>query len=168
MSMGAIRVFIVSSIDGFYLPLDLQRFYGFDDLEYQNLYRDADIILTNSGRYAKLEHEKTHRKQQMYKVAKNMALLSCNKENIYGLTSLEQLKEVEKRDVLVIGNDNKLNSYLFSKKWVDEIIVCLFPVTLGKGRRSFPAYVDQKSWITKGRQLYNEGLTMIFYRSDEK
>lgn len=168
MSMGTIRVFIVSSVDGFYLPLDLQRFYGFDDLEYQNLYRGADIILTNSGRYAKLEYNELNRRKQMYRVTKDMSLLPYDKKKPNELDTIEQIKEVKKKNVLVIGNDNNLNSYLFGKNWVDEIIICLFPVTLGKGRRSFPVSDDKKSWDIKGRQLFKEGLTMIFYGRDEQ
>ena len=164
--MKIVRVFIVSSIDGFYLPLDLQRFYGFDDLDYQNLYRDADIILTNSGRYAKLKHNELNRKKQMYRVTKDMSLHPYDKKKPHELTVIDQIKEVKKGNVLVIGNDNNLNSYLFSKNWVDEIIVCQFPVTLGKGRRSFPVFDDKRSWDIKGRQLFKEGLTMIFYGCD--
>lgn len=164
--MGTIRVFIISSIDGFYLPLDLQRFYGLGDSDYQNLYRDADIILTNSGRYAKLEHNELNRKKQMYRVTKDMSLLPYDKKKPHELTVIDQIKEVKKGNVLVIGNDNNLNSYLFSKNWVDEIIVCQFPVTLGKGRRSFPVFDDKRSWDIKGRQLFKEGVTMIFYGCD--
>lgn len=161
--MGTIRVFIISSIDGFYLPLDLQRFYGLGDLDYQNLYRDADIILTNSGRFAKLEYNELNRKKQMYRVTKDMSLLPYDKKITSELKTIEQIKEVKKGNVLVIGNDNNLNSYLFKKNWVDEIIVCQFPVTLGKGRRSFPVFDDKRSWDIKGWQLFKEGLTMIFY-----
>lgn len=164
--MKIVRVFIVSSIDGFYLPLDLQRFYGLGDLDYQNLYRDADIILTNSGRYVKLEHNELNRKKQMYRVTKDMSLLPYDKKKPHELTVIDQIKEVKKGNVLVIGNYNNLNSYLFSKNWVDEIIVCQFPVTLGKGRRSFPVFDDKRSWDIKGRQLFKEGLTMIFYGCD--
>lgn len=166
MNMGTIRIFLVASIDGFYLPLDLQRFHGFDVLEYENLYRDVDIILTNPGGYVKLENKEANMKKQMYKVTKDLALLPYSNADKIGLTSVDQLKEVGKKNVLVIGNDNKLTSYLLNKDWVDEIIVCTIPVTSGTGKRSFPTTTKGNSWVVKGNQFFDRGVTIAFYEKE--
>lgn len=161
--MGAIRLFLVSSMDGFYLPLNLQRLYGFEVADYENLYQDANIILTTLGGYAKLEDKEFNKKKRMYKVNKDMSLLPYGNTSTEDLMTIEQIKEVKKGNVLVIGNDNKLNSYLFEKNWVDEIILCQFPVMLGKGRRSFPTFADNRCWDVKGYQFFEKGITMIIY-----
>lgn len=164
--MGTISMFLVSSIDGFYLPLDLQCFYGFDVAEYENLYCDAGIILTTPGGYTELSKEVIRQKKQVYKVSKEMSLVPYNKEFTNVFTTIDQLKKVGKKKVLVIGNDNKLNGYLFSMDWVDEIIVCTFPILLGKGQRAFPVLPKRKSWSVKGHKLFDRGLTVIFYENE--
>lgn len=164
--MPTISLFLVSSMDGFYLPLDLQCFYGFDVAEYENLYCDAGIILTTPGGYTELSEKVISQKKQVYKVSKDMSLIPYNKELTNVFTTIDELKKVGKKNVLVIGNDNKLNSYLFSKDWVDEIIVCTFPILLGKGQRAFPALPAKKSWSVKGHKLFDTGLTVIFYENE--
>lgn len=163
--MGAIRVFLVSSMDGYYLPLNLQRLHGFEVADYENLYQDANIILTTLGGYAKLENKESNKKKQMYKVNKDRSLLPYDNDdtNTDEVMTIEKIKGEKKGSVLVIGNDNKLNNYLFEKNWVDEIILCQFPLVLGKGRRSFPAIADSRCWNVKGYQFFEKGITMIVY-----
>lgn len=166
MIMGTIRVFLVSSIDGSYLPLDLQRFHGFDVSEYEKLYRDADIILVSSVRYAKLLHGESNQNKQIYEVTKEMSLIPYNDVGINGLTTIDQLKKVGEKNVIILGNDNKLNHYLFEKDWVDEMIVCTFPVVYQRGRRFFPAALPDKSWNVNGHQLFNNGIMITFYKRE--
>lgn len=166
MIMGTIRVFLVSSIDGFYLPLDLQRFHGFDVSEYENLYRDADIILVSSTRYAKLLNGESNQEKQIYEVAKDMSLIPCNDVDTNGLITIDQLKKAGGKNVIILGNDNKLNYYLFDKGWVDEMIVCTFPVVYQRGRRFLPAALPDKSWNVNGHQLFDNGIMITFYKSE--
>lgn len=89
-------------------------------------------------------------KRQIYRVDKDLSLCSYNSESTNKLQTIDRLKQETRGGLLVIGNDNKLNCYLFNKDWVDEIIVCTFPVVLRKGRRPFPTFIRESLCNVRG------------------
>lgn len=79
---------------------------------------------------------------------------------------LRQLKNKSGEDIWIAG-DHKLIRAMFDSGIIDDVIITMLPVSLGKGVKLFPSDFNESKW--RSTRLYrNEyGVTQIHYRSVE-
>lgn len=159
--MKTIRILATLSIDGFYMPFELQQQYNFEPYEYQSFHYGTDSILINTREYKELEIKGTDIERKTCIIQKNISLLyhTTKDKNIF--QAIKQLKKEEKGILLLVGNNRTLINKLLNENLVDEISIYLFPILLGKGKRMFPVLSEQLKWKVKNRQIYDSGITMI-------
>ena len=75
--------------------------------------------------------------------------------------AVETLKHEEGRDIYVFGS-GELAGELMRENLVDEIRLCLAPVTLGAGKALFPAGMPGTFSLTECRRLQTGGV-ILFY-----
>lgn len=159
-----IQFFAALSMDGFYMPLDMQQLCGFNSSEYESLYQDADVILINRSEYKNFQKRKIDFKKPIYVISKGMLLTSqnCLEENKY--LTVQQLKREVNGNISVIVNIPKLINRFLHENLIDEMVICIFPVLLGKGKRLFPTLSDKMIWKVKKYQFFGSGTTTVCYQ----
>ena len=81
--------------------------------------------------------------------------------------SIERIRELKKGGAgdMWIAGDDKLMRAMISAGMVDDIIITMIPVSLGKGIKLFPAEFNDENWESQ-KVYHNEyGVTQIHYRS---
>lgn len=158
--MNKIRILATSSIDGFYVPQKLQRSFDFEASQYEHFCRDADAILTENSEYKNLREIELDCGIPVYAIQKDYSLV---KDAESRSLTIDQLQDKEKETIVVVGDNRGLVSVLLNKDCVDEIVIYLFPLILGKGKRAFSALPEYSIWKVKSRQLYDVGITALHY-----
>ena len=161
--MRKIRILAAMSIDGLHVPLKIQQLCNFHITACEDLYRDTGTVLTTAGQYKAFREIELNYGKPVYICKKDTSLV-C-KDGITGNKPLT-IQELEKQGgdaILILGNSRELITTLLNNNRVDEIILCIFPVILGKGKRIFPALPDYSLWKIKKRQLHDSGMTVIHF-----
>ena len=158
--MNKIRILAILSIDGFFVPQKWQRSFGFDASQYEHFCRDADAVLTDKSEYKNLREIELNCGIPVYAIQKDCSLVRNGESRSL---IIDQLENEDKKTIVVVGNNRRLTSALLNKACANEIVICLFPLILGKGKRPFPALPEHLVWKVKNRQLYDIGITALFY-----
>lgn len=82
------------------------------------------------------------------------------------VSHLKVLKNTEGDDIWVAG-DGKLIIAMLEAGIVDEIIITMIPVSLGKGNRILPADFNEEKWKPVRVDRNENGITQIHYHSME-
>lgn len=158
--MNKIRILVTLSIDGFYVPQKWQRSLGFDASQYEHFCHDADAVLTGKREYKKLREIELNCGVPVYAIQKDGSLIRADESRSLAIDLLEN---EDKKTIMIISNNRKQVSILLKKCPVNEIVICLFPFILGKGKRAFLTLREYSLWKVKSRQVYDTGITVLFY-----
>lgn len=158
--MSKIKILATLSIDGFYVPLDSQRLLGFNTPEYEELCQDAEGILINSSGYKELQGMELSLGKSVYKIKRDRLLQSSDNKFL----SFSELTKKVNELIIIAGNNQRLLNYLIGQSLVKELVVCVFPVILGRGKRLFPPLSDKIIWKVTKRQIFDSGITTIYYK----
>jgi dihydrofolate reductase len=74
-----------------------------------------------------------------------------------------KLKEKEGRDIWLVGG-GQINGLLMQAGLIDEIILSIHPIVLGRGIRLFAGPVDMQAYRTVSAQHYASGLVQCHFK----
>lgn len=166
--MNKITILTAMSIDGFYVPQKIQKLFGFNTSQYEEVCRDMDAVLTNQSEYKNVREIELDCGKPVYVIRKDRSIVLPGSTTENRLLTIGELHNEGKKNIVIIGNNSELVNILLNKACVDEIVTCLFPVILGKGKRAFSALPGYSVWKVKSRQLYDAGITAIQYYIENK
>ena len=86
------------------------------------------------------------------------------------MEALERLGAMQKQaggDIWLAG-DNKLLWAFLEADMVDEIVLTMLPVTIGRGAKLFPDSSHQTKWSARDKEYYANGVVQVTYRSTDK
>lgn len=160
--MRKIRILITTSIDGLHVPLKLQQLCNFNISACEELFRDIGAVVTTPGEYKTLWEIEFDHGKPVYICKKDTSLVWKNGTTENKSLSIQDLQKQGKDTILILGNNRALITSLLNDNRINEIILCIFPVILGKGKRTFSA-LPESLWKVKSRQLLDCGTTAIHY-----
>lgn len=81
--------------------------------------------------------------------------------------SLKLQKKLSGGDIWLAG-DNKLIWAFLDEDMVDEIVLTMLPVTIGRGVKLFPDSSHQRKWFSWNKKYYDNGVVQVTYRTTPK
>lgn len=161
--MNKITILITMSMDGLNVPQKVQKLFNFNTSQYEEVCRNADVVLTNQSEYKNLREIELDCGKPVYVIRKDRSIVLPGSTTENRLLTIEELHNEGKKNIVIIGNNRELVNILLNKASVDEIYTYLFPVILGKGKRTFSALPQYSMWKVKSRVLYDTAITVLHY-----
>ncbi len=175
--MRKIILYIASSIDNFIATTDkgvawLDKFNILEgeDYGYKNMYKHIDTLLMGSGTYLSIlgmDIPWPYQGNHTYVMTRDEFLFAPQKDVTFVTSDfvefVEDLKKQDGKDIWLVGG-GVLNGILLDAGLVDEIQLCVMPITLGEGIPLFQSHKASHFWALHACRSYENGVVMITYR----
>lgn len=180
MEKRKVVIYIAASLDGYIAGgdddlswLEMVETPG-EDYGYKTFLERVDTVIMGRRTYEKVKsfgEEFIHKGRKCYVASKTMTGSDDNVEYYGGALRelIETLQSQPGKDIFVDGGGETIRS-LRDEDLIDDYIVSIIPVMLGRGIRLFPE-TDQemrKALILKSCKAYPSGLVQLSYQSAEK
>ena len=161
--MRNIKLYIISSIDGFISPLDhdLEWLinYQIPSKEDHDLFlQSIDSVLLGGNTYRELSYMDIlwpYKNKKVYIItnhpSKQRMDVSFITENV--IESIAELKKQEGKDIWLVGGVTLVTT-LLETDLIDKIIVTHIPLKLGNGIPLFSKNSNKKVWILESEFIY--------------
>ena len=168
--MRAVKLFIACSLDGFIARKDNCVDWLFHDTDYgmSAFYKTVDTVLIGRKTYDLMV-----RLGLPYYKGKTNYVFSRTRtgvegEGIHYVSSdigefVESLRQRKGKDIWLVGGSVLIDSFL-KRHLIDEIILAVHPVILGKGIPLFRGGVAQTDLTLQKCVEYESGLVQLWYR----
>lgn len=174
--MSKIKLYIAATLDGYIADSSgsvdwLMNYPNPDknDFGYQEFYNSIDKVLIGRTTY---EQVLRFADEYVYK-DKSTVVFSRNKEfkiktensTLYDDVNtqvINKIKEEAEKDIWLVGG-GKLVADMLDLKAIDEMILFIFPVILGKGIRLFPESNIEQSFELKLNKSHSNGVVELHY-----
>lgn len=171
--MRKVKLFTATSLDGFIAGQDedLSWLFTDGDYGYKDFYNFVDTTLSgyNTYRLALSFGSFPYPDKTNFVFSK----LHQHKENtpVTFISSdpcqfVKDLKEKPGKDIWLVGG-GQLNSLLLNNGLIDEMIISIHPVVLGKGIPLFGAYPKHIALQLKKTETFGSGLLQVTYQINE-
>ena len=186
--MNKIKIYSVVSIDGFSCPPDGSMDWIAEagiprgvDLGIHAFYEGISTVAMTLGHYLSLlgcELLGPHMEKPCLLIRPRQELEITSAHPVEYVTDadhgfpaavkrLRELKTSGPGDIWVAGDD-KLLCALFKAEIIDEVILTMIPVSLGKGIKIFPADFNEKKWKARNVEVNDRsGISQIHYQYRE-
>ncbi|MEK6952445.1 MAG: dihydrofolate reductase family protein [Nanoarchaeota archaeon] len=166
--MRKIILFIATSLDGFIAGENGEIDWLFNDQDYgyKKFYDSVDIILMGFETYKQcLEFgEWPYKGKKCYVFTRKTALNDDNAEFINNPVEFtKKLKAMKGKDIWLVGG-GKINSLFLNEKLLDEIIIYVHPIILGKGISLINNLNNKIKLKLINFKKYSSGLVQLDYK----
>lgn len=176
--MRKIKLYIATSIDGYiaHVDGDLDWLTEFpnpqkDDYGYKEFFNSIDTVIMGGNTYRgiiSMDVLWPYQDKITYIVTQNPF---CAQENIHYITeniaeTISQLREEEGKDIWLVGG-GRLTTMLLNSNLVDEMIITVIPVILGRGISLFPNHPNTSNWEAVEVQKFENGVSQTKFKKKE-
>ena len=155
--MRKIKLYIATTIDGYIASNDGDLDWLSEhsnperhDYGYKDFFSSIDIVILGGNTYRgiiSMDVLWPYREKETYIVTRTPFGV---KENIHYITdniieTISELRQKGGKDIWLVGG-GKLTTMLLNSDLVDEMIITVIPIILGKGIALFPDYPKMSNW----------------------
>lgn len=167
--MRKVKLFIACSLDGFIARPDgaVDWLFTDDDYGYLAFYDSIDTTLMGNKTYQQVlsDGEFPYLGKNNYVFTRQTNLPSTAQvifiaEDIVSFT--QKLKKSSGKDIWLIGGGAIIN-ILYQAGLIDEYILAIHPVILGKGIPLFPGPIGEQKLLLQDVKTYSTGLVQLTY-----
>ncbi|HLC59934.1 MAG TPA: dihydrofolate reductase family protein [Candidatus Nanoarchaeia archaeon] len=165
--MRKIKLFIACSLDGFIARVDGGIDWLFTgDYGYKEFYDSIDTVLMGRKTYElalKLGETYKDKKAVVFTTKENLKK-SSNIEFISDVISFtKKLKNLKGKDIWLVGG-GEIVSLLLNNNLIDEMIIFMHPIILGKGIPLFKSIKKEIKLKLIGTHKFEDGLVKLYYK----
>lgn len=172
--MRRVKLFIAMSLDGFIAGPKEEINWLFTDQDYglARFYKSVDTVLIGRKTYDfMLRHgEKSYKGKQNYVFSRSRKVSDSPDVEYVSqapATFVRQIRKSKGKDIWLVGG-GKLFAYLLNRGQIDDIILAVHPVVLGKGILLFPGRSNNMQLKLISHKHFNTGLVILHYRVRHK
>lgn len=185
--MRKIKLYSIVSIDGYASPPDGSVDWITEakiphNMEYgiQSFYKGIETVVMTLSHYLNLvscELLGPHTEKSCIIIRPRADLEVSSRHKVEYITDFQEdfpqtIKHItEQKDAgegdMWIAGDNRLIRAMLEAGIVDEVIITMIPVSLGRGIKPFPADFNERKWKSVRIAENEHGVTQIHYRSME-
>jgi dihydrofolate reductase len=168
--MRKVILYIANSLDNFIASEDgsLDWLFSDNDYGYYDFLATIDCTLMGNKTYQHVltfEGEFPYKDKKNYVFTKNTNLQKD--ENVRFVSTdiqafVKNLKEKEGKNIWCIGG-GEINRILLQANLIDEMILSIHPILLGKGIQMFPPNYPLSKWKLEKIMSFESGLVQIHY-----
>jgi dihydrofolate reductase len=174
--MSKIQLYIASSIDGYIAKEDdsidwlteLPNPNGIDH-GYHDFISNVDTVIMGRKTYDEILGfgvEWPYANCKSYVVSKNEDY-QIKTENTSLISSIHEstikgLKKDSTKNIWIIGG-GELITHFMNINAIDEMMICIIPIVIGKGKQLFPNQPKETNFILQKSEVFETGAVMLTY-----